>query len=119
MSSSIEDDSTTHHDPADTSAYVAVQESDQFQMLRRKHRSIVFPLTAVFLGWYLLYVLLADYAHGFMNQKIAGNITVGLVMGLLQFVSTFVIATVYVRFANKNLDPVAENVRNEVERSAP
>jgi uncharacterized membrane protein (DUF485 family) len=39
-------------------------------------------------------------------------------MGLLQFVSTFVIATVYVRFANKNLDPVAAEIRSELEGGA-
>jgi uncharacterized membrane protein (DUF485 family) len=34
---------------------------------------------------------------------------------LLQFASTFVITTVYVRYANKNLDPVAEEIRARLE----
>jgi uncharacterized membrane protein (DUF485 family) len=94
---------------------VRIQQSRQFQELRRRHRSIVFPLTGVFLAWYFVYVLLADYAHDFMSKKVAGNITVGLIMGLLQFVSTFVITAVYVRFANKNLDPLAKQIREEIE----
>ena len=38
--------------------------------------------------------------------------------GLLQFVSTFVITAVYVRYANKNLDPVAEEIREDLEGRA-
>ena len=48
-------------------------------------------MSAAFLIWYLLYVLLASYAPGFMSIKVLGNINVGLIFGLLQFVSTFVI----------------------------
>jgi uncharacterized membrane protein (DUF485 family) len=50
-----------------------------------------------------------------MSIKLAGNINIGLVLGLLQFVSTFVITTIYVRYANRNLDPVAERIRAKVE----
>ena len=94
---------------------IAAHDSAEFIELRRRHRSLVFPLTALFLGWYFLYVLLADYAHDFMSHKLWGNITVGLVMGLLQFVSTFAITTFYVRYANKNLDPGAEQIRESIE----
>jgi len=115
VSSSLDDHAGGLHAPADEGDYNRIQESPQFQELRRKHRSIVFPLTALFLGWYFLYVLLADYAHDFMSHKLWGNITVGLVMGLLQFVSTFVITTVYVRYANTHLDPDAREIREAME----
>ncbi|MPY99691.1 MAG: DUF485 domain-containing protein [Actinophytocola sp.] len=92
-----------------------VHRSADFAQLRRRLRGFVFPMTGLFLGWYLLYVLLADYAHGFMSTKLVGNINVGLVLGLLQFVSTFVITGLYVRFANRNLDPIADRLRAEVE----
>nr|WP_310315156.1 DUF485 domain-containing protein [Saccharothrix longispora] len=92
-----------------------VQESADFKELRRRLRNFVFPMAGLFLAWYLLYVLLADYAHGFMSTKVFGNINVGLILGLLQFVSTFAITTLYVRHANKNLDPKAEKLRAEIE----
>jgi len=101
-----------------SSAYTEVQGSERFQELKRKHRSIAFPLAAIFLAWYFLYVLMADYAHDFMSKKISGNITVGLVFGLLQFVSTFAITTIYVRYANKNLDPLSEDIRHDLEGGA-
>jgi uncharacterized membrane protein (DUF485 family) len=95
--------------------WVDVQNSPDFRELRRRLRSFVFPMAGLFLAWYLLYVLLADYAHGFMSTKVIGNINWGLILGLLQFVSTFLITTLYVRHANKNLDPMAEKLRNELE----
>ncbi|WP_344975787.1 DUF485 domain-containing protein [Salinactinospora qingdaonensis] len=95
--------------------WARVQASPEFQELRRRLRTFVFPMTAIFLGWYLLYVLVAAYAHDFMAIKLVGNINVGLVFGLLQFVSTFVITALYVRFAGRRLDPLGDKIRNEVE----
>lgn len=92
-----------------------VHSSAEFQGLRRSLRNFVFPMTALFLVWYLLYVILADYAHEFMAYKLLGNINVGLVLGLLQFVSTFVITGLYVRFANRKLDPVSDKIRGDIE----
>jgi uncharacterized membrane protein (DUF485 family) len=102
-------------DTAPRSEWERVQASPEFVQLRRRLRRFVFPMTALFLLWYLLYVLLADYAHGFMSTKVAGNITVGLIFGLLQFVSTFVITGVYVWYANRKLDPLAEKIRGDIE----
>lgn len=99
----------------DAETWAAAQSSPEFAQLRKRLRNFVFPVSALFLVWYLVYVLLADYAHGFMSIKLVGNINVGLVLGLLQFVSTFVITTWYVRYANRNLDPIAEQIRENVE----
>ncbi|MGO1055834.1 DUF485 domain-containing protein [Crossiella sp. CA198] len=99
----------------DPEVWSAVQSGPEFVELRRRLRRFVFPMTVLFLSWYLVYVLLADYAHGFMSTKLTGNITVGLVLGLLQFVSTFLITTLYVRHANKHLDPAAERIREQIE----
>lgn len=101
--------------PPETQDWVEVQAGDDFAELRRRLRRFVFPMAGLFLVWYLVYVLLADYAHGFMSTKLWGNINVALVLGLLQFVSTFVITMLYVRYANKKLDPQAKKIREELE----
>ncbi|MBP2329987.1 uncharacterized membrane protein (DUF485 family) [Kibdelosporangium banguiense] len=101
--------------PPDAQDWEAVQASPDFVELRRRLRRFVFPMTGLFLVWYLVYVLLADYAHGFMSTKVIGNINVALILGLLQFVSTFVITMLYVRYANKDLDPQAQKIRDEIE----
>jgi uncharacterized membrane protein (DUF485 family) len=59
------------------------------------------------MAWYLLYVLLSNYAGDFMSTRLIGNINVALVLGLLQFVTTFLIAYLYSRYSNKHLDPLA------------
>jgi uncharacterized membrane protein (DUF485 family) len=67
-------------------------------------------MTAAFLGWYLLYVVCSAWARDFMGQQIVGVINVAFVFGLLQFVSTFLIAWLYARYADRKLDPLAERV---------
>ncbi|MGY0003494.1 DUF485 domain-containing protein [Micromonospora sp. I033] len=102
--------------PAESAAerYLAVQRSDEFAGLRRALRGFVFPMTVAFFLWYALYVILSAYARGFMGTKLVGNINVALVFGLLQFVSTFVIAWLYARFADRKIDPVADRIRAEM-----
>jgi uncharacterized membrane protein (DUF485 family) len=95
--------------------YEEVQASSEFADLRSRLRKFVFPMSAAFLIWYLAYVLLASFAPGFMAIKLVGNINVGLVIGLLQFVTTFLITTLYVRYANNHLDPAAERLRRRIE----
>ncbi|UZN01553.1 DUF485 domain-containing protein [Cellulomonas sp. S1-8] len=106
--------SQTHHE----TDYQRVQRSPEFQDLRRRFRNFVFPMTALFLAWYFLYVLLANYAHEFMSTRVSGNITVGLLFGLGQFVSTFVITMTYARWANQKQDAVAEELRVQIESGA-
>lgn len=95
--------------------YLSVQESPEFQDLRRRYRSWVLPVVTGALVWYFLYVALAAYAPGFMGRSVLGNINVGLVAGLLQFATTFGITALYVRYANRVLDPVSERIRHEFE----
>ena len=95
--------------------YQRVQNSGEFQALKRRFRRFVFPMTAFFLAWYFLYVLLAAYAHDFMSTKVWGNINVGLLLGLGQFVSTFAITMIYARWADREFDPTAERLRDHME----
>src|SRR5262249_50472726 len=91
--------------PPDEQPHVAVQESPEFGALRKAFRGFVFPTTIAFLVWYALYVLLSAHARDFMSTKVIGQINVALVFGLLQFVSTFLIAWAYTRYADDKLDP--------------
>ena len=95
--------------------WAAAHASAEFATLRMRLRGFVFPMTAFFLAWYFLYVLLAAFAPRFMAIKVVGNVNIGLILGLLQFVSTFAITTIYVRFANRYLDPVSSRIREQVE----
>jgi uncharacterized membrane protein (DUF485 family) len=102
-------------DTTPTEKYLAVQNSEEFAGLRKTLRSFVFPMTVAFFLWYALYVLLSAYARGFMGVKLIGNINVALVLGLLQFLSTFLIAWYYSKFAAQRVDPTADKIKDELE----
>jgi len=109
--------STVREHPAGT-IYEQVQATPEFREFRSRIRRYVFPMAAIFLTWYLVYVLLATFAPEFMAIRVAGTITVGLLVGLGQFASTFLITTLYVRFASRSIDPAAERLREQVEGAA-
>ncbi|MEU9883952.1 DUF485 domain-containing protein [Sphaerisporangium sp. NPDC051011] len=104
---------TTRQD--ESSGYEQVQAGAEFQELRRRYRNWAFPVTVAFLVWYLLYVVLSAWARGFMGTKVLGDINVALIFGALQFVSTFLIAWLYARHADRKLDPLADKLRGEIE----
>jgi uncharacterized membrane protein (DUF485 family) len=85
--------------------FAAIREHPDFVLVRRRITRFVFPMAALFLAWYLTYVLLAAYAPGFMAQRVTGSVTVGLLLGLSQFVTTVAIMLAYARFTRKNVDP--------------
>ena len=91
--------------------FAAIQKTERFQSLRRRHRSFVFPVLGLALLWYLAYVLLAGYAPEFMATPVFGRVNIGLLIGLGQVATTFIITMVYVSDANRKLDPVAEQIR--------
>jgi uncharacterized membrane protein (DUF485 family) len=98
--------------------YLEVQQSAEFAELRRRFRRFAFPLSAAFLIWYFVYVLLSTYAVSFMSTPAIGNVSIGMLMGLAQFATTFAITWLYIRHANKSLDPIAASIRNDLEGSA-
>ncbi len=91
--------------------FAAIHDSEEFTALRSRFRRFVFPMAALFFLWYLTYVLLAAYAHDFMSHRLFGLVTVGLVLGLLQFASTIAITVAYVRYARRRLDPQVAAIR--------
>jgi uncharacterized membrane protein (DUF485 family) len=95
--------------------YRAAQDSAEFVELKKRFRSFAFPMTVAFLVWYLLYVLLSTYAVDFMSTKVFGNVNVGLLFGLAQFVTTFAITHLYVAHANRRTDPIADEMRTRLE----
>ena len=94
------------HDPI----YDQLHETAEFQELRRRFRRFAFPATVAFLAWYLLYVVLSNWAPNFMGHKLFGNINVALVFGLLQFATTFALAWAYARYMNRQVDPIARQL---------
>ena len=96
----------SRHDPV----YDRLSETAEFHELRRRYRGFALPATVAFLVWYLLYVVMSNWATDFMAHKLIGNINVALVFGLLQFLTTFALAWVYSNYSAKHLDPLARQL---------
>lgn len=95
-----------------------VEKSEDFQTLKNEHRSFVIPLSIAFIVWYFAYVLLAAFAPSVMAIPVFGNVNLGFVLGLAQFVTTFAITGWYVKRANKVHDPLAEKIYQQIEGGA-
>lgn len=97
--------------------FVEAQKSPEFQELRKKQRGFAFPVTVASLIWFMLYVLLAMFAPGLFAITVSGNINIGVILGLLQFVTTFLITYVYVKFADREIEPRTSALRDRLERT--
>jgi uncharacterized membrane protein (DUF485 family) len=106
-------DQAARHDPV----YDELSARPEFADLRSRYRKFIIPATAAFLAWYGLYVLMSMYAPDFMSIQVVGNINVALVFGLLQFVTTFLIAWLYSRYSNTHLDPLARQLTEDYHRT--
>ena len=101
--------------PRAAEVYRHVQAGAEFQEVRREYRRFVFPACAAFLAWYLAYIVAAVTLPGLMAHQLAGPFTVAWVLGLLQFVSTFLISWLYARHARDRRDRLALGLRWETQ----
>jgi uncharacterized membrane protein (DUF485 family) len=104
-------DQAARHDPV----YDRLNAMPEFTELRHRYRKFVIPASAAFLSWYALYVMASMFAPDFMGIKIVGNINMALVVGLLQFITTFLLAFFYSGYSNRNLDPLARELTDRFE----
>jgi uncharacterized membrane protein (DUF485 family) len=88
---------------------------DRFRSLKTRYSRAAALIAVSFLGWYLLYVLLAAFARDFMARPVFGDVTMALLLGLLQFVSTFLLAGLHALHARYALDPLAGEIRARAE----
>lgn len=93
--------------------FAAIREHPDFVRVRRRLTLFIFPVSALFFAWYMTYVLLAAYAHDFMATRVFGSVTVGLLLGLSQFVTTVVIMLWYARFTRTKVDPKINELRRQ------
>lgn len=92
--------------------FAAIRAHPDFVRVRRQLTRFIFPASGLFFAWYLTYVLLAAYAPGLMGHRVfGGSVTLGLLLGLSQFVTTVVIMLWYARFTRTRVDPQIRELR--------
>jgi uncharacterized membrane protein (DUF485 family) len=99
--------------------WVTAAESPQFAELRVRLLRFVLPATGGFLLWFFLFIGLNAWAPGLMGTKVLGDLTLVLVLAVAQFVSTFALTAAYVRYADRRLDPLADEIRGRLEGARP
>lgn len=108
-------DHEADHERSEDDDFTAIEASPEFIRLRRRLLLFVFPVTLLFFSWYMSYIFFAAYEHDFMSRRLFGNVTMGLVLGLAQYVSTIAITLWYVSFAKRRIDPTAKSIRERFE----
>ncbi|MFJ9865947.1 DUF485 domain-containing protein [Streptomyces sp. NPDC101165] len=96
--------------------YEAHRRSADLAALRSAYRLLRRISTLTALGSFVVYVVLSCYAPGLMGAKIAGELSLGMALGVLQLVVTFAAVSWYGRSARRSVDPLAHAVR---ERAVP
>lgn len=91
--------------------YLEVQRSAAFQEVRSRYRRFVGPAFVGFFLWYVGYVVTATAAPRFMARPVVGAVNVGLVAGLGQFLTTFLLTWAYARHARLRRDRAALELR--------
>ncbi|RPF30573.1 DUF485 domain-containing protein [Streptomyces sp. TLI_185] len=81
--------------------------------LRSAYRLLRRTSTLAALGSFVAYVVLSCFAPGLMGSKIAGELSLGMALGVFQLVVTFAAVFWYGRSAQRSVDPLARAVREQ------
>ena len=84
--------------------WAEIAKSPAFVELHRRKKSFLYGLWALSAGSYFLLLLGAGYTPGLFSIEVLGNINVGYLFALAQFVMSFLIAIYYGRVANRDFD---------------
>ncbi|MET7853675.1 DUF485 domain-containing protein [Streptomyces avermitilis] len=115
---SVPQDSLRPPPPADPELLPtqAIHDHPEFRAMRRAHRSFGARAATLGVGGYLLYVLLSGFAPGVLNRPLAGRMTLGLALGLAQFVVLALVAWRHTVHMRGRVDPVARGLRAQLDR---
>ncbi|MFK4226792.1 DUF485 domain-containing protein [Streptomyces sp. NPDC019890] len=98
------------------SVFEQLQSDQGLQRLRAARRRPVFAVAGAVVALYLLNALLAGEARGFMAVRVAGPLNIGLVLSLIQCLTTALALWWYARHARTFLDPDGRRLRARFEK---
>lgn len=96
-------------------AYAKIRRNPKFQELVQQRNSLARLLSVTMLALYFGFILLVAFAPGFLGTPLSsgGVTTVGIPIGLLVIVSTFVLTGIYVAKANTTFDSLNQQILEE------
>jgi uncharacterized membrane protein (DUF485 family) len=98
-----------------THDWEGLERSHEFQRLVSRRRRFVVPALAVFVVWFGGFIVLSAYARDFMQRTPIGSVSWAYILALSLIVMTWLIAWMYLRWCDRELDPLAHRVNGEEE----
>ena len=68
-------------------------------------------LTVAMLLVYFGFILLIAFGKGFMGEILTDGLSVGILLGVIVILTTWVLTWIYVRWANRTYEPAARRLR--------
>ena len=81
------------------------------QVAARRLR-VALGLTGVMLVIYFGFILLIAFAPGFLGRRITDGLSVGMALGVVVILSTWVVTWTYVRWANRVYEPAIRELEH-------
>ncbi|MFE2016880.1 DUF485 domain-containing protein [Streptomyces sp. NPDC059499] len=96
----------------------ATEDRDDLDRLGSAYRRLRRVATFTALGYFVIFLFLSGYAPSLMTSNITGDLTTGLVLGLLQLPVALAAIALYERSARNHVDPLAAAIRERAEQAA-
>jgi uncharacterized membrane protein (DUF485 family) len=88
-----------------------VEREHALRGLAKRRWRIAITLTAAMVAIYFGFVSLIAFDKAFLARQITPGLSVGILLGVLVIVSTWLLTWAYVRWANERYDPELEKLR--------
>lgn len=88
----------------------------EYQELVHKRNRLVWPLLLLTVGAYFAFILMIAFSPASLGKPLheGGVVSIGIVLGLLLILFNFVITLLYVRAANRDIEPLIAKVHQVV-----
>jgi uncharacterized membrane protein (DUF485 family) len=94
----------------DDSALKRIESDPNYVKLVRDRKSFGWTLTIITLVLYYGYIAIVAFAPNVIAEKVAGSITIGLILGAVVIVASVLLTGIYVLRANSQYDELTRAV---------
>ena len=89
---------------------MATDSASRFRDLTRARRRVAIALTAAMIALYFGFIALIAFNKQFLARKLTDGLSVGILLGALVIVISWLLTWFYVRWANANYDTVLRDI---------
>jgi len=100
----------------DQATLARIKADPNYRTLVAERKSFGWTLTIITLIAYYGFIAIVAFAPGVIATKLAGNITIGIVIGFLLILGSILLTGIYVARANSRYDDLANAIVNAVTR---